>query len=188
MTHNSQEEGSALADVIFGDYNPAGRLVQTWPRSIDQLPPLEDYDIRKGRTYMYFKGQPLYPFGYGLSYTRFSYSNLRTGASSLSGNGSTTVSVDIRNVGRRAGEEVVQLYASFLDSEVVRPDRMLVGFSRVSLVPGQTKRVDLELRASQLAYWDAGTRRFVVEGGRVRLVVGSSSADSRLVKTLAIKP
>src|SRR5204863_1343996 len=76
MAHNSQEEGNALADVLFGDYNPGGRLVQTWPRSVDQLPPMMDYDIRDGRTYMYFKGEPLYPFGYGLSYTTFVYSNI----------------------------------------------------------------------------------------------------------------
>ena len=77
MAHNSQEEGNALADVLFGDYNPAGRLVQTWVKSMDDLPPMMDYNIRNGRTYMYFKGQPLYPFGYGLSYTTFAYSNLR---------------------------------------------------------------------------------------------------------------
>jgi beta-glucosidase len=92
MTHNSQEEGKALADVLFGDYNPGGRLVQTWPRSLDQLPPLMDYDIRKGRTYMYFKGEPLYPFGYGLSYTTFAYSRLRTSSNSLSAGGAIDIS------------------------------------------------------------------------------------------------
>jgi len=80
LAHNSQELGNALADALFGDYNPAGRLVQTWPRSLDQLPPMMDYNIRHGRTYMYFKGEPLYPFGYGLSYTTFRYSNLKTSA------------------------------------------------------------------------------------------------------------
>ena len=87
MTHNGQESGSALADVLFGDFNPAGRLVQTWPRSLDQLPPMMDYDIRHGRTYQYFKGRPLYPFGHGLSYTRFRYSDLQS-PSELPGDGS----------------------------------------------------------------------------------------------------
>ena len=81
---HAQEEGTAIAEVLFGDYNPGGRLVQTWPKSLDQLPPMMDYDIRHGRTYMYFKGEPLYPFGYGLSYTTFKYSNLRTSAAKLS--------------------------------------------------------------------------------------------------------
>src|SRR6185369_12334330 len=101
LAHNSQEEGSALADVLFGNYNPAGRLVQTWPRSLDQLPPMLDYDIRNGRTYMYFRGEPLYPFGYGLSYTTFQYSRLRTSTISLSSRGAITASVDVKNTGTR---------------------------------------------------------------------------------------
>src|SRR5260221_14002698 len=121
MTHCSQEEGNALADVLFGDYNPAGRLVQTWPASLKQLPPLMDYNIRDGRTYMYFKGQPLYPFGYGLSYTAFAYSRLRTSPDSLSVRGSISASVDVKNTGTRAGEEVVQLYVSYPSSSVQRP-------------------------------------------------------------------
>ena len=83
MAHNSQEEGNALADVLFGDYNPGGRLAATWVKSLNDLPPMMDYDIRKGRTYLYFKGQPLYPFGFGLSYTTFEYANLRTSADSV---------------------------------------------------------------------------------------------------------
>src|SRR5665811_1270669 len=94
LTHNSQEEGTALADVLFGDYNPGGRLVQTWPRSMDQLPPMMDYNIRNGRTYMYFKGEPLYPFGYGLSYTTFKFANLKLSAARLKKTGDLTVSVD----------------------------------------------------------------------------------------------
>ncbi|HKE58598.1 MAG TPA: glycoside hydrolase family 3 C-terminal domain-containing protein, partial [Pyrinomonadaceae bacterium] len=118
MALNSQEEGNALADVLFGDYNPAGRLVQTWPSALDQLPPMLDYDIRHGRTYMYFKGEPLYPFGYGLSYTTFAYSNLRVSSSTVSGKTAVTVSVDVKNTGSRAGDEVVQLYVTHLNSAV----------------------------------------------------------------------
>src|SRR5678815_2475235 len=106
MALNSQEEGRALASVLFGDYNPAGRLVQTWPRSLEQLPPMMDYDIRHGRTYMYFRDKPLYPFGYGLSYTTFAYRDLK-----VNRNGETIdVSVALKNTGRRVGDEVVQLY------------------------------------------------------------------------------
>ena len=122
MTHNSQETGHALADVLFGDYNPAGRLVQTWPKSLDQLPDLMNYNIiRSGRTYMYFKGEPLYPFGFGLSYTTFAYSNLRLSSRKLKADGAMTVKVDITNTGQRDGEEVVQLYAKYLASIVERP-------------------------------------------------------------------
>src|SRR6185437_9232273 len=119
MALNSQEEGHALASVLFGDYNPAGRLVQTWPRSLDQLPPMMDYDIRHGRTYMYFRDQPLYPFGYGLSYTTFEYKDLKTSERTLK-SPSIDVSVVVKNTGKRAGDEVVQLYVKHLDSRVSR--------------------------------------------------------------------
>jgi beta-glucosidase len=187
LTHNSQEEGRALADVLFGDYNPAGRLVQTWPASIEQLPPMMDYDIRHGRTYMYFKGAPLYPFGHGLSYTTFDYSNLRTSAGTIPVNGSVRLTFDLKNTGRRAGEEVVQLYVTHLGSKVERPLKELKGFARVALRPGETKRVSLTLAAEQLAYWDVQSKRFVVEPDRVQLMVGGSSADERLIRELGVR-
>ncbi|HEX8338890.1 MAG TPA: glycoside hydrolase family 3 C-terminal domain-containing protein [Pyrinomonadaceae bacterium] len=186
LTHNSQEEGSALADVLFGDYNPAGRLVQTWPSSVEQLPPMLDYDIRRGRTYMYFKGAPLYPFGYGLSYTTFAYSNLRTSARYMPAGGWVNVSFDLKNTGGRAGEEVVQLYVTHRNSSVERPLKELKGFARVALRPGETKRVTLKLDARQLAYWDVRRKRFTVEMDRVRLTVGGSSADVRLSRELSV--
>jgi beta-glucosidase len=185
MTHNSQELGNALADVLFGDFNPGGRLVHTWPRSMDQLPPMMDYDIRHGRTYMYFKGTPLYPFGFGLSYTRFRYSRLQSVAS-LPANGSIDVSVDLGNAGDRDGDEVVQLYVQLPDSKVPRPQRSLKAFQRVGLKAGETKTLHLTLAARELAYWDAAAHRFVVEGGRVRVRVGSSSSDIKLSKTIAV--
>ena len=186
LTHNSQEEGHALADVLFGDYNPAGRLVQTWPSSSEQLPPMLDYDIRRGRTYMYFKGEPLYPFGYGLSYTTFAYSNLRTSSETIPAGGSVGVTFDLRNTGRRAGEEVLQLYVTHLASKVERPLKELKGFARVALRPGETKRITLNLAAEQLAYWDVKSKKFVVEPGTVRLMVGGSSADVRLSGKLSV--
>jgi len=186
LAHNSQEEGNALADVLFGDYNPAGRLVQTWVRSLDQLPPMMDYDIRHGRTYMYFKGGPLYPFGFGLSYTTFAYSRLRLSSKTLNVNGSISVSVDLKNTGRRAGEEVVQMYVKHLNSAVDRPLQELKGFRRIALLPGQTKTVTIPLRASQLAYWDVGKHAFTVEEDNVRVMVGSSSADIKLTSDVRV--
>jgi len=186
LTHSSQEEGRALADALFGDYDPAGRLVQTWPSSIEQLPPMMDYDIRHGRTYMYFKGAPLYPFGYGLSYTTFAYSNLRTSSRVIPAAGAVNLTFDLKNTGRRAGEEVVQLYVTHLNSKVERPLKELKGFARVALQPGETKRVTLTLPAERLAYWDVKSRRFAVEPDRIRLMVGGSSADVRLSRELNV--
>ena len=186
MALNSQEEGRALADVIFGDFNPAGRLVQTWPRSLDQLPPMLDYDIRHDRTYMYFKGEPLYPFGYGLSYTSFAYTNLRASAALLSPGGSIRLNVDVRNTGRRAGEEVVQLYVKHLNSSVTRPVKELKGFKRIALRPSEIRTVTFELRAEQLAYWNLSQHKFMVESGAAQLMVGSSSADIKLTKTIMV--
>jgi beta-glucosidase len=186
MALNSQEEGRALADVLFGDYNPGGRLVQTWPRSLDQLPPIMDYDIRHGRTYMYFKGEPLYPFGYGLSYTSFAYSKLRVSAPSLSARSSIRVSIDVRNTGGRTGEEVVQLYVKHSASSVTRPIQELKGFERVALRPGEMRTVTIELKADQLAYWNVSRHKFVVESDAVQLMIGSSSADIKLRKTIKV--
>jgi beta-glucosidase len=186
MAHNSQEEGNALADVLFGDYNPAGRLVVTWPMAFDQLPPIMDYDIRHGRTYMYFRQKPLYPFGYGLSYTTFSYSNLRTSAEQLQRDGEITVSLDVRNAGSRAGDEVVQMYVAHLHSKVERPIEELKGFKRIALEPGETKTVTLPLKASALAYWNSAKGAFEVEPDQVNLMVGTSSADIKLQQAVSI--
>ncbi len=180
MAHASQDEGAALARVLFGDYNPGGRLVETWPKSTDQLPPMMDYDIRHGRTYMYFQRDPLYPFGYGLSYTTFRYANLKTSASELGANGSLTVSVEVTNTGLRAGDEVVQLYCRHLHSKVPRPKEELKGFRRVYLGPGETKSVEIPLAASKLAYWDEKNERWEVEKRPVEVMVGRSAQDTQL--------
>ena len=179
-THATQELGSALADVLFGDYNPSGRLTATWVRSLDQLPEMMDYDIRHGRTYLYFKGDPLYPFGHGLSYTRFRYSNLRTDSLRLLANGEVAVSLEVQNAGKRAGEEVVQLYLSHSRSKVTRPIKELKGFQRVALKPGETKTVTIPLKADSLAFWDENQNRWVVEEEPVQMMLGSSSSDIRL--------
>src|ERR1039458_4555412 len=188
LSHSSQEEGNAVADVLFGDYNPAGRLAATWVKALDDLPPLMDYDIRKGRTYMHFKGQPLYPFGFGLSYTTFEYGNLRTSADSVRGAGEITVSVDIKNTGKRTGDEVVQMYVKHLNSAVERPIKELRGFLRITLQPGETKTVRMPLRGNELTYWDAATHSFVVEPRKAAIMVGPSSAEVKLEKTVAVTP
>ncbi len=187
MTHASQDEGTALAKVLFGGYNPGGHLTETWPASEDQLPPMMDYDIRHGRTYMYAKGKPLYPFGYGLSYTTFGYSHLRTDAPVLAKDGAVTVSVDVTNTGRVAGDEVVQLYVRYPKSQVSRPAEQLQGFKRVTLAPGETRTVKIPLPASQLAYWNTATSAFEVERGPVTLRVGDSSADIKLTRGLDVR-
>lgn len=186
LTHASQEQGNALADVLLGNVNPGGRLAQTWPASLEQLPPMMDYDVRHGRTYMYFQGQPQYPFGYGLSYTTFAYANLRTDAPRLGREGSVTVSVDLTNTGSRSGDEVVQLYVRYPGSKVARPLKQLRGFQRVTLAAGETKTVALPLAARDLAYWNAESQAWVVEPGRVELMVGGSSADADLGQRRAL--
>ncbi len=187
MAHSSQDEGTALAKVIFGDYNPGGHLVTTWPKSVDQLPPMMDYNIRDGRTYMYFKGDPLYPFGFGLSYTTFKYSNLKTSSPQLAKDGTVTVSVDVTNTGAVAGDAVAQLYVKHLKSKVERPHEELKGFQRVMVQPNETKTVNMALKASDLAYWDEKQNKFVVEAEQVGLMVGESSADIKLNATVKVQ-
>lgn len=184
MTHNSEEQGDGLADVLFGDYNPAGRLTQTWVASMDQLPPMMDYDIRHGRTYMYLDGKPLYAFGYGLSYTRFAYSNLRVSSGHMAKDGSVTISMNVKNTGKRSGDEVVQLYVAHIGSAVSRPQEELKGFRRVTIRAGETRTVTIPLKASSLAYWDG--EAFAVEGDTVEIRVGGSSDSIALRKRIKI--
>jgi len=184
MTHNSEEQGNALADVLFGDYNPAGRLTQTWVAAMDQLPPMMDYDLRHGRTYMYLREKPLYAFGYGLSYTSFVYSNLKISSDRLASTGEVTVSVDIKNTGKRDGDEVVQMYAAHIGSAVPRPRQELKGFRRVMVRAGEIKTVTMPLKASALAYWDG--KGFAVEKDEVEVRVGGSSDAIALHKTIKV--
>src|ERR1039458_6585222 len=180
ITHAAQEQGTAIADVLFGDYNPAGRLVQTWPKSLEQLPPLMDYDIRHGRTYMYFKGEPLFPFGYGLSYSTFEYSNLQLSSPRLDKTGNVAVGVQVENTGKRAGEEVIQFYVRHTRSSVSRPSKELKGFRRVKLQPDEKKTVTFSLAAESLAWWNEKSGGWEVEAEPVELLIGSSSADIQI--------
>ena len=187
-THAGQETGRALADVLFGDHNPAGRLTQTWYRSVDDLPGILEYDIiGADRTYLYFKGEPLYPFGHGLTYTTFSYRNLRLSSHSLRQGGAVTVAVDVTNTGRRAGDEVVQLYTHQRTSRDKVPLKALRGFQRVHLEPGQTRTVRFTLRAADLARWDVTRNRWVVEASVYDVMVGASSAGARQRAALRVR-
>jgi beta-glucosidase len=188
-THAGAETGHAVADVLFGDYNPAGRLTQTWYRSETDLPSdLLNYDIiSSNQTYLYDKGKPLYPFGYGLSYTSFRYSDLKLSSPSVDSRGTVRVSVDVTNTGKRAGDEVVQLYTHQLTSRDKQPLRQLRTFQRVNLRPGQTKTVQLTLSAADLAHWDVTRTRWVVESSDYDLMLGSSASDVRVRSTLRVR-
>ena len=187
ITNNSQELGNGLADVIFGDFNPAGRTNQTWVKSIADLPPMMDYDIRNGRTYMYAKEKPLYPFGYGLSYTSFDYSNASVSSPTLSKGKEIKVSVNIKNTGEMDGEEVAQLYVSFPQSKVVRPIKQLKDFKRAMIKKGESKVFEFTLNADELAYWNNEKDAYVIEPGTVNIMIGSSSEDIRQTKEIQLK-
>jgi beta-glucosidase len=180
-----QAGGTAIADVLFGAYNPGGRLPVTFYRSVADLPPFDDYSMAN-RTYRFFHGVPLYPFGYGLSYTTFGYDRLGTSSDTLRRGDTVRVSVRVTNTGARSGDEVVQLYVRHLGSKVARPQLDLRGFRRVTLRPAERRTVTFALPASALAYWDTGSHGWVVEDEPVVLEVGASSADIRLEKTITV--
>ena len=183
VTHNSQELGNALADVLFGEESPGGRLVQAWPRSMDDLPPMMDYSLA-GRTYRYSTAEPLYPFGHGLSYTTFAYRNLKLDRQTIRPDQELTLAVELANTGKRRGDEVVQVYARFPASAVPRPRLALVAFRRVPLDPGESRHVPLTVRAAELMYWNDRARRFTLEPGPVQLLAGPSSATLPLTATI----
>lgn len=173
-----QEGGIAIAEVLFGKYNPAGRLPFTWPYCEGQLPLYYNYKP-SGRAYDYVNmpATPLFPFGYGLSYTKFEYSNLRIEVDKKTW--TIKVSVDVKNVGDREGDEVVQLYIRDVVASIARPFKELRGFKRISLKPGEKKTVTFTLTPDDLAMFDMNMRR-VVEPGTFEIMIGSSSEDIRL--------
>jgi beta-glucosidase len=187
VSQSSQEIGNGVADVLLGKVSPAGRLVQTWITSIDQLPPILDYNIRNGRTYMYNKNAPLFPFGYGLSYTSFKYSGLKTDKKTLTENETVNVTFSIQNTGNYEGDEVAQLYVGFPGSKVERPVKALKGFARVFIRKGETKNVTIPLNGSDLTYWDTSNNKWTLEPGKVEYFIGSSSADEKLKGALIAK-
>jgi beta-glucosidase len=178
-SHGGQESGRALADVLLGDAEPAGRLPQTWYRGDDALPDPLDYDIVKaGWTYQYHQATPLYPFGHGLSYTEFAYSDLRVS--------DDLVSVTLANTGTRAGSEVVQLYVRALDARYQAPRLRLADFRKVRLDAGESRELTFRLPADALAHWDVATGSFAVDPGSYELLVARSASDIVLTEPLEV--
>ncbi|MFG2041197.1 glycoside hydrolase family 3 C-terminal domain-containing protein [Dactylosporangium sp. NPDC048998] len=187
-SHAGQELGSALADTLLGTANPGGRLPQTWYGAGAELPDPTDYDIiGSGWTYQYHRGEPLFPFGHGLSYTTFGYGDLAVDLEAGPADGGLTARVTVTNTGERAGDEVVQLYATPHDWPVPAPARRLVGFERVTLAPGESREVRFEVPAAALAYWSAEEGGLVTPGSAYTLAAGPSSAVAAARSTVTVR-
>ncbi|MEP7343135.1 MAG: glycoside hydrolase family 3 N-terminal domain-containing protein [Acidobacteriota bacterium] len=176
-----QETGTAIADVLFGDANPAGKLAVSFPRSVGQLPIYYNHKPTARRGYLYTSKEPLFPFGFGLSYTTFSYSNLKVSPEKITPDGQTTVGVTVKNTGKRAGDEIVQLYIRDLVSSVTRPVMELKDFKRISLAAGESKTVSFTITPDKLSFLDLNMQR-VVEPGAFEIMVGPSSVKHQKVK------
>jgi len=178
--------GTAIADVLFGDYNPSGRLPVTFYKSVKELSPFVNYSM-KGRTYRYFEGEPLYPFGYGLSFTDFEYKNLKLSEEIINTSGSVAVSVKVTNVGKYQGDEVVQLYIKDVESSVKRPLKSLRGIKRISLKPKKSTTVSFEVTPDDLSFFDTVKRKKVVEPGVFEIGIGRASDKFGIVKLEVIE-
>jgi len=183
---SGEEGGHAIADVLFGDENPAGRLPHTVYASDEQVPSRDQYDISQGFTHMFLRGEPLFPFGHGLSYTAFTYTNVRLSAQAIAADGALTVAADVKNTGAREGEEVAQLYVRKPNSRVKRALQELRGFQRFALKPGEMRTVTFALPGEKLAYWDTEKHAFVVEPGEYDVLIGASSGDIRVVSRFTV--
>jgi beta-glucosidase len=186
--YTGQATGTAIADVLFGDFNPGGKLPETFYASTEQLPPFADYDIiNNGRTYMYFEKPVLYPFGHGLSYTTFKYGNLKLSSDKISRDGSIKIECTVKNTGKYKGDEVVQVYVRDMKASVKVPIRQLKSFQRITLKPGEQKTVSFNLPVSELSFYDIESNDFIVEPGEFEIQIGSSSKDIRLRKTILVE-
>ena len=174
--YSGQEGGNAVADVLFGDYNPAGRLTLTFYNGLEEVPGIDDYDIAKGRTYQYFKGKALFPFGFGLSYTNFSYTDLRV---KEYGN-KLSVNFIVKNTGNFDGDEVSQVYIKLPELSVPTPIKQLKGFKRIHIRQGTSEKIEVMVDKSQLRYWDEKTDAFITPKGTYTILIGASSEDIRL--------
>jgi beta-glucosidase len=181
-----EEGGTAIADVLFGKVSPAGRLPITFPRSIEDVPPFTDYSM-KGRTYRYLEKEPLYPFGYGLSYTRFEYSNVSVSSARVPAGESVVVAANVRNVGKRASDEVVQLYVKDLQASCLVPHHELRGIERVHLRPGESRNLVFKLTPRDLSLIDERGQR-VLEPGHFQVTVGGNQPDPRSVSLVGKAP
>ncbi len=183
--YGGQAAGTALADVLFGTVNPGGRLPVTFYQGVGQLPAFDNYDMA-GRTYRFMRARPLYPFGFGLSYTTFRYANLRAFPTAPAANDTITVQFDVTNTGRVAGDEVAQLYVRHTDTQQAWPNKDLRGFRRLTLQPGETRTVTLRLPIASLAYWDEASHGWIVPTEAIELQAGASSADIRLKRSYQV--
>ncbi|HTV39593.1 MAG TPA: glycoside hydrolase family 3 C-terminal domain-containing protein [Candidatus Sulfotelmatobacter sp.] len=174
-----EQGGKAVGEVLFGDVNPGGRLPVTFYKSTGDLPDFEDYSMAN-RTYRYFKGKPLFAFGYGLSYTKFSYKNAELDQPTVAAGGTLRVSFDLENSGDRDGDEVAQIYFRHIKSAVPQPLLALCGFTRIHLAKGDTARVTMDIPTDRFRYWDTDTKQYVIEPGKYQLLIGSASDDIRL--------
>jgi beta-glucosidase len=181
-----QAVGTGIADVLFGDFNPSGRLSETWMRNIADYPTRQDCIVRGRRTYWYFTGPVFYPFGHGLSYTTFAYTNIAHRYGAPTSDTVATMTFDVQNSGARAGAEVEQLYVHAINPGQVRPIKELRGFKRTDLAVGARTTVTLTITRRDLAYWSTTNKAFTVDNGRYEIQIGSTSADIRLRDTLTI--
>lgn len=175
--------GTAIADVLFGDCNPSGRLPFTFYKSVSDLPSMDDYEITNGRTYMYFKGEVLYPFGYGLSYSTFKYSDMKVEKE----DDGLMLFTTIKNTGDYKGDEVVQIYYKMIKSSVIRPLKKLVSFKRISLNKGESKTIAFKIATKDLQYWNEHTKEWTFENGKYQFMLGASSNDIRLKKSIKFR-
>jgi beta-glucosidase len=184
-----QAQGAAIADVLFGDYNPGGRLPVTFHKTVEELPPLNDYDITKGRTYMFNKKKVLYPFGHGLSYSTFEYSNLLVDKNMIDSDGTNevVVSVDVQNKSKIRGDEVVQLYIRDVDSSVLQPIKRLRKFNRITLDKEDITTVTFKLTNEDFSFWDEKKKDWTIEKGEFEIQIGASSADIKLTTSVTAK-
>ena len=182
--YGGQEGGTAVADVLFGDYNPAGRLPVTFYKSVDQLPDFQDYSM-KGRTYRYMTQEPLYPFGYGLSYTSFVYRNAKLSSTEIGKADKVTLTVDVENTGKLDGDEVVQVYIKN-PNDPEGPLKSLKGFKRVSVKSGAKQAVSIELEPKAFYSFNDATQTLEVKAGTYQVLYGGSSADKAL-QSLTLK-
>jgi beta-glucosidase len=185
---NGEEGGNAIADVLFGNFNPGGRLPFTIYASESQVPPQDEYDINNGFTYMYVKGEPLFPFGHGLSYTEFCYSNLQITPQQIPPNGEVKVSAEVENNGDCEGDEVVQLYVRDVECSVKRPCKELLGFARIHLKSGEKQTVAFALPGEKLAFYDEKTHKFMVEPGEFEVLIGGSSNNPHVTGAFFVVP
>ncbi|NLA22842.1 MAG: hypothetical protein GX870_07370 [Candidatus Marinimicrobia bacterium] len=180
--------GKAIADVLFGDVNPGGKLPETFYASTQQLPPMSDYDlINHPRTYMYLDQPVLFPFGHGLSYTQFEYSNLKVNSEAIKSDGVVEIQTTIKNTGKMKGDEVVQVYAHYMDATMTVPINQLKRFQRIKLNPGESKVLTFKIPASEFSFYDTGINNLKTAKGRWELQVGSSSKDIRLKEVFTIE-